>query len=48
MCVLLGFLLVFFVGRHDPRMFRVAIFVVPQLAILGWVAGVMWRAFTAT
>ena len=43
MCGLLGYLLVFFVARHDPRTWKVALFVVPQVVLFGWVAREMWR-----
>jgi hypothetical protein len=43
MCGLLTYLLVFFVGRHDPRAWKLGLFVLPQLALFGWVAREMWR-----
>ncbi len=43
MCALLGYLLVFFLGRHDPRAWKLALFVLPQILLFGWVAREMWR-----
>lgn len=43
LCGLLTYVLVFFVARHDARWWYVALFAVPQVALLGWVAREMWR-----
>lgn len=43
MCALLGYLLVFFVGRHDSRVWKLALFVLPQMLLFGWVAREMWK-----
>jgi hypothetical protein len=44
-CALLTSLLVFALVTHDPREFKVALFVLPQLVLFGWAAREMLRSF---
>ena len=44
-CAILASLLVFALGARDPRAFRGALFVLPQLALFGWASRVMLRSF---
>ena len=44
-CAILASFLAFAFVTHDPREFKVALFVLPQLAIFGWAARAMLQSF---
>lgn len=44
-CAVLVSFLVFAIVTHDPRVFKVALFVLPQLVLFGWAARAMLRSF---
>ena len=44
-CAILMSFLVFAFVNHVPRESKVALFVLPQLALFGWAARVMFRSF---
>jgi hypothetical protein len=44
-CAILASFLLFALFTHDPRVLRLALFVLPQLALFGWASRVMLRSF---
>jgi hypothetical protein len=44
-CAILASFLVFALVTHDPRVFKLALFVLPQLVLFGWAARALIRSF---